>query len=227
MSVTKEHYHNTIEAGMRKQPAEHPILFSTDMVKAILEGRKTQTRRTVKPQPADIDEMGLGISGDKAAIQCNELQKVIKCPYGKKGDLLWVRETFTILEPEHCMGGMDSRFVFKANTDMDSDEARKEYIERGYPYQWRPSIHMPKAAARIWLQVEDITVERVQNISGEDAIAEGIKPTPHLSKLPMQYKAIVDFGKLWRTINGKESWNANPFVWVVKFKVLSTVGRPS
>jgi hypothetical protein len=183
---------------------EHPILFSTPMVQAILEGRKTQTRRILKPKPianeiVESNQWKRYTHVSRKEIIANpgfyEIKSVHKCPYGETGDLLWVRETFT----EWPKG----EFQFRAST-RSGDELGK----------WKPSIHMPKVAARIWLEITEVKVERLQDISYADAKAEGVE-LPH------------NFYELWVKINGYESWMTNPWVWVVKFKVLTTTGKPS
>lgn len=208
---------------------ERPILFSTPMVQAILSGRKTQTRRRVKKnEPIEwLDE--IGFTPEFVADPGNFF-----CPYGKPGDLLWVRETWLELDRSHII---TSPYVYKANTDAVAEEARKDYIKAGYPYQWRPSIYMPKAAARIWLEITEISVERLQDISEEDAIAEGIKTTwINDDSSCNKFKNYINNGKgslspkdsfrsLWESINGAESWDLNPWLWVVKFKVFSTTGK--
>lgn len=131
MSQTKEHYHDHIEKGMRI--TELPIIFSTEMVKAILAGRKTMTRRIVKMY---------GISDAHPHRQtATWLQENKTCPYGQPGDLLWVRE---------CFGKGIGRIYYKADKPDDLGTTT-----------WKPSIHMPKAAARIWLEVVEIKVERL------------------------------------------------------------------
>lgn len=227
---------------------EIPILFSTAMVQAILEGRKSQTRRLLKLKHlplSDIESVhpdgsgkgwiawaGRAVSAEETTIVYPGEQG-FKCPYGKPGDVLWVRETFTVLEPEHCID-MDKRFAYKASCCAESEEIRKEYVECGWPYTWKPSIHMPKEAARIWLQVENVRVERLQDISEEDAKAEGVEKIGDSVFCWKHYSgqnagcsdAKTSFQSLWQNINGDDSWQSNPWVWVVSFKVLSTIGKP-
>jgi hypothetical protein len=162
---------------------ERPILFSGPMVRAILEGRKTQTRRIVKPQPLCIAS-GEWIMNGSA------------CKYGKPGDRLWVRETWWA--PRDDVRGEYKREYIKYAATLDG---------MGQP-TWKPSIHMPRWASRINLEVVSVRVERLQNISEEDARAEGIwQPNWPLS-----------WRQLWESINGAGSWEANPWVWVVEFK---------
>lgn len=222
-----------------------PILFSAPMVQAILDGRKTQTRRIIKSK----HESGLfQVCSRKSDGQITEITSLDwderprnDCsndiqPLAKVGDILWVRETYTILEPEHCEG-MKVRFYYKASHHLTNEEWRLECIEDGYTYKWKPSIFMPKAACRIFLEVTNVRVERLQDISEKDAKDEGIE----FSKLrtfpdyrnylirdsaPLHIKfqylnPIKSFQSLWQSINGKESWKANPWVWVYSFKQVS------
>jgi hypothetical protein len=187
-----------------------PILFSTPMVQAILEGRKTMTRRVVNPQPPHWT-WNLYPS-DKLQTKLRD-GKYVNCPYGKPGDLLWVRESWRF-----AGGGFDGKpdtsvmspndFIYKADEDWNGP--------------WKPSIHMPKSAARIWLEVTDVRVERLQEITETDAIAEGVR----LEDSKKWFKHTHVFEELWQSINGPDSWEANPWVWVVSFKGLSTTGRP-
>ncbi len=195
---------------------QRPILFSTEMVQAILAGRKTQTRRVVKPQPIEgLEHVSGDLFFDKHTSGI--LPKSFKCPYGKKGDVLWVREAFCYNDDD----GYSSEFSYKA----DHPTAKG----------WKPSIHMPKDAARIWLRIKDVRVERLNEISEQDAEAEGIE---QFTKDGVGFKYGLDgwhwslhtgapfmcnnrrmaFYTLWCLINGEQSWRANPWVWVVEFE---------
>lgn len=229
---------------------EHPILFSTPMVQAELEDRKNQTRRTTGLDKINEEP---GIYEYHGTLKDNPLIHVfariwkgthvetihIKCPYGQPGDLLWVREKFRFQEAFDYDGEhYPEQYWYYASVaekwlDFDGD------VDYRDDYKWKPSIHMPKAAARIWLEITDIKVERVQSISEEDAKAEGIekygpfgkfKGSRHPGGGMMQFraysKAARAFQDLWQDINGEESWNSNPWVWVIKFKVISTTGKP-
>jgi hypothetical protein len=226
---------------------EHPILFSTPMIQALLEGRKSMTRRIIKPQPEyyEIEDKKMVRYETKKSymqIQIDNLADEflgIPCPYGKIGDVLWVRETFTIMEPEHC-ASMSERFVYKADMKHpDSEEMRQEYIKSGYPYQWKPSIFMPRAACRILLEITDIKVERLQDINFQDALNEGVhresdasgqgwfdnyqfldsKFNQHNVDTHAMFKDPVrSFKTLWQSINGEESWDKNPWVWAIAFQ---------
>lgn len=170
---------------------EHPILFSAAMVRAILAGRKTQTRRIVKPQAAILtDEMARGLGVRPPAV---ENPAVIPCPYGQVGDRLWVREAWAV-HPE------TGSLLYWA------DGTAPENI------RWKPSIHLPRKHSRILLEITSIKVERVQAISQEDALAEGTDSNPAAAD------PIGSFAKYWNYINGVESWETNPWVWVVGFK---------
>lgn len=187
---------------------EHPILFTTEMVRAIIEGRKTQTRRVVKPQPIHI-EWFTHQNGWCAKVAENRYE-MKECPYGVPGDRLWVRETwcpcrvFTIYRAD-CIDDKPSE-----NTD-EWNEPRGD--------KWRPSIHMPRTESRILLEVTNVRVERVQEISEADIIAEGCPKAYLLGRNWYQ--------PLWDTINAKRGypWKSNPWAWVVLFKLLEVKGR--
>lgn len=187
---------------------ERPILFSTPMVQAILEGRKTQTRRVMKPQPFQHDS-GWWIyegfrpkarynSGSRAANFPPNEWDMLTSPYGCISDRLWVRETF--LETIST----DDKIHYEYRADYSKTMADDVC--------WKPSIFMPREACRIMLEVTDVRVERLQDITEEDAIAEG---TVRIHR----YKTMVwEYETLWESINGKGSWEKNPWVWVIEFK---------
>lgn len=215
-----------------------PILFSTAMVQAILEGRKTQTRRIIRPQP---DENGVEYFENAPSLDWESVYKeqwkpwiwdtedgerVGKfCPYGQPGDVLWVRETISYFKQG---GGTIQREKTKYKAD--------ERWNGNNLIKWTPSIHMPKAAARIWLEVVSVKVQRLQDITEQDAVAEGIVPlamsSMQLAQTGQLYydytkpkqlfneglQPFWSFNSLWCSINGGESWEANPWVWVVEFK---------
>lgn len=212
----------------------HPILFSTEMVKAILEGRKTMTRRVVKPQP-DPESDGIDYMPCAPSLEWeqyyNEIWKPWKwdtaegesissfCPYGEVGDVLWVRESFT--QRNGSVGF--SKYVYKAGT-----------IDK--KIKFKPSIHMPKAACRIFLEIISIRVERLQEINHHAAIFEGVEYR-HIKDQGLGYKVygcgtndqqtaspVFSFKTLWQTINGEESWQSNPWVWVIGFR---RINKPS
>lgn len=184
---------------------ERQIFFSAEMVRAILGGRKTQTRRVKK---------------------YGKLGHYAPCPYGQPGDVLWVRESY-------CRGYFDGGTNgYKA----DWTRVAAEYVKEP---KWTPSIHMPKEAARIWLRIKDVRVERLNAISEADAIAEGVEEV--ISEWCVGYgnynlkgddapyydNPVHSFQSLWQAIYGPESWAVNPWVWVIEFEVLSTTGKPA
>lgn len=169
---------------------ERPILFSAPMVRALLAGSKTQTRRLVKFQGKDLETF-LGLKNQAAC-----------CPYGQPGDRLWVRETFS---DDWCEYGHPVQY--RADGELDSD-----MFDAGV--KWRPSIHMPRLASRITLEVTGVRVEQLQDISRGEAMAEGC-PFPNMSHGDDPRRWYAD---LWEQINGDGSWEANPWVWVVEFK---------
>jgi hypothetical protein len=206
---------------------EIPVLFSTSMVKAISEGSKTQTRRLVKPLPhpygTEIIDSGRPWYKGKGRwhnrVQVNdkpvryEIVSLHDCRYGQPCDRLWVRETWQHtkclnINPEDENYG----FVYKA----DGDDW--EFFDG---WTWKPSIHMPKAAARIWLEVINVRVERLQDISEQDAIAEGVsKKDRYIGYGAIWEKSYREgFFNLWDRINGdKYPVIENPWVWVIEFK---------
>lgn len=184
---------------------ERPILFSAPMVQAVLNGRKTQTRRIVKFIPAlgEPDQWCVTAEGQSSTI--GDYRRF--CPYGKPGDRLWVRESFC-----DSKGICEKRFAYKA------DGGR---LPSGW--QWKSPIHMPRAASRSTLEITGIRVERLQDISEADALAEGMQfrnadedqdGAPDARQSRSYRQAFID---AWRDINGTDSWAANPWVWVIEF----------
>lgn len=201
---------------------ERPILFSGPMVRAILEGRKTQTRRIMKQQPQLVVGDGNKITGaqwwyDKGDFALNRKTVVnFLCPYGLVGDRLWVRETFSDLRGM----GFDMPFAYRADSLKDygsglQEDGDSKRCRLDYGVKWTPSIHMPRVASRIALEITAVRVERLQDISEEDAKAEGIE---RRALDPWNRTA---FMRLWQGINGPESWANNPWVWVVEFRKCS------
>ncbi|HBO1147426.1 hypothetical protein AN280_05950 [Pseudomonas aeruginosa] len=219
---------------------ERPILFSGPMVRAILEGRKTVTRRVMKPQP---DFLGSMVDPNTPFKTLDAgLHARITCPYGEPGDRLWVRETWTDVN----MCGAPA-LAYRADEDIrDLMEEPGFLDDRGafnyddprvkpYPFacwyaeldqaRWRPSIHMPRWASRILLEITAVRVERLQDISEEQALAEGVhgEPCDHARQACSDIGCWGDtakgaFGFLWEQLNGAGAWQANPWVWVVEFK---------
>ncbi len=194
---------------------ERPILFSAPMVRALLAGTKTQTRRVVKPQP-EFD--GPERLHHAEVALWREAMLTLRCPYGQPGDRLWVRETW------QAVNGDD-----RARHIVTHPRPNRGWIEYAATprldepaYKWRPSIHMPRWASRITLEVTSVRVERLQDISEADALAEGVNvhPDHHGKPRTSIYSPVQAYADLWDQINGAGSWAANPWVWAVSFKVV-------
>lgn len=185
-----------------------PILFSTEMVKAILSGSKVQTRRVVKEEHAPVK-----ISKDNQYAM--PLDRLLSCPYGQVGDVLWVRENYLkppkVITSKMLKDGADTwpSFDYQADCELGDVEQYKEW-----GWKMKPSIHMPKSACRLFLEIKEIRVERLQDISRGDCMDEGC-PFPNIAK---QTNPKEWFENLWKKINGEESWSSNPWVWVIEFE---------
>lgn len=192
-----------------KSIRSRPILFSATMVRALLAGTKTQTRRVVKPCKCKITAAQLAAC--EVAGEVN-LGDYTNSPYGQPGDRLWVRETWAAPHSD------DARPPRSIHCDwMQIHYAATE--ERG-GLLWRPSIHMPRWASRITLEITGVRVERLQDISAKDAIAEGVRvhEDHHGKPSGSIYSPVQAYCDLWESINGHGSWDANPWVWVLEFK---------
>lgn len=202
---------------------ERPILFSAPMVRALLNCTKSQTRRIVKPSHIKFFEPSMN-----AALERSPTLATAFCPYGQPGDRLWVREAFGI-GYDDGNGGLsaipwtgsdpqrDGTVVYRADFNEEPDEPRRP---------WKPSIHMPRWASRILLEITAVRVERLADISKDDAMAEGIVLQPDggfglADSTHYNFSDPTDsYCSLWESINGAGSWYANPWVWVVEFKRL-------
>lgn len=204
---------------------ERPILFSAPMVRALLAGTKTQTRRVVKrplmclcnhPIEHHIEHQGWTTLGACAPFQRDWFAS--PCPYGQPGDRLWVRETWQ--HSNHPYGPADEScaIFYRADYWDDPHGMDGEKSPEGKYREWRPSIHMFRWASRILLEIVSVRVERLHDISEADALEEGItyNDIPNNGLDPM--RARTWYRRLWDSINGPGSWDANPFVWVVEFK---------
>jgi hypothetical protein len=188
---------------------ERGIIMQGESVLGILEGRKSQTRRVIKPQPTIITDQDhfrnyLQIHGRGVWFEGDPNKT---CPYGQPGDRPWVRETFCDL------GAGDNRIIYKASFDDLTAEMMRQ-SGHGTPI-WKPSIFMPRWASRITLEIVNVRVERVQDISEEDAKAEGVTCPSFINPRQAYYD-------LWDSINAERGygWDVNPYVWVIEFKVL-------
>ena len=199
---------------------ERPILFSAPMVRAILNGIKTQTRRVVKLKPwHQIEERDDGAPWPWMYDGERDADHWLPCPYGQPGDRLWVRESFCPIYPQdpHYNGGRPIEYDYRAT--YKHGDRLGDLI--GAKKKWKPSIHMPRRASRITLEVTSVRVERLQDISEADAVAEGARPTLaplDTVRLGAAGTAKEGFRQIWESINGPDSWEANPWVWVVEFK---------
>lgn len=196
---------------------ERPIIFSAPMVRAILDGSKTQTRRIASGVAALHAATGEPLSRlDSAGPR-------VACPYGKPGDKLWVKETTVNVEDHGYTGPVymesdDGRSTMDFGLAPAPDDCTE--VEP-HELKLRPSTRMPKSMARIWLEVTGVRVERLQDISAEDAKAEGVecwRNTETLKGLTACCEHFYAFEDLWKHINGPGSWDANPWVWVIEFR---------
>ncbi|MFX13751.1 hypothetical protein EE387_14960 [Salmonella enterica] len=197
---------------------ERGMIFNGEMVRAILDGRKTQTRRPIKWKQTRFTEMAERDDGSlwPWAEDCERGGDIwFTCPFGEVGDLIWVRETFGWQIRRDPLGGTGEFRVYRATTP---DAVRYQTASGEVaPIKWIPSIHMPRWASRITLEITDVRVERLNAISEEDAQAEGVQPACY-EITPPEAAYRVSFGEVWRGIYGEESWVANPWVWVIEFK---------
>ena len=215
---------------------ETGLMFKAPLVRAILEGRKTQTRRIAKP----VRHPDLGnVYSPGALVLEHEPQHVINraCPYGQPGDRIYVRETARSCRAYEVQGYPPSQWGNKPIW-FEAD-GTPPGAETAWATKATPAIHLPMFAARIWLEVTSVRVERLQDISEEDAITEGIERAdnffgctcwkaygePEGADVVCPDDPIGSFRTLWESTSG--AWDANPWVWVIDFKVLSTTGRPA
>lgn len=231
------------------QVKERPIPFSAPMVRAILDGRKTVTRRPVRIQPRSQSDIGSYGIGQPFIRHPDPTKRNPECPYGRPGDRLWVRETWGVISHDFDQQGN----AIDWEPDRPAKVIREMRFGRGYysghvvyaadgPCEWagdedgggdprsawKPSIHMPRVASRILLEITDVRVERLQDISEQQALAEGVRPYTDHAELGDWYHVegvetysadpCKSFELLWTAINDAASWDANPWVWVVEFK---------
>lgn len=241
-----------MSANLQEQIVTRPILFSGPMVRALLDGRKTQTRRIVKAKDSDssrcitlpmlmknVNEWRLqdgrwfGIDGYDTLVFCD-------CPYGKPGDRIWVRETWCSPGGNQvgyaadgkcgalCGDGDGGEFFLEHGRIVESPGYRECFPASGakswglekYGGRWRPSIHMPRRFSRLTLEITGVRVERLNVISSADAEDEGVTLFGEDNRIGDETLYQAGFRKLWESINGEGSWAANPWVWVVEFKVV-------
>ncbi|WP_336479289.1 hypothetical protein [Escherichia coli] len=219
---------------------ERGMIFNAEMVRAILDDRKTQTRRIVQPQPELTKGSGFSWKGAVFGSgsddrETNRNFAHVKCPFGAVGDRIWVRETWwqagqscARYPDDDEYGWYGSRRVLYAADGNPPNEPNDHYpkglgggkfsaAKPNHLWRKRPSIHMPRWASRFLLEITDVRVERLNDISECDAKAEGVSPAAY-AITPPEAAYRVGFGDIWRGIYGEESWAANPWVWVVEFK---------
>jgi hypothetical protein len=221
-----------------------PILFSAPMVRALLDGTKSQTRRALKPQPpldvgslsaeviapTIVDRHGNEDAGaDVFGCTTDDGDWCLRCPYGEPGELLWVRETFTI--KDKALDGLEYPPFYRSDvTDSHglcfATDDGPRYVEQ---LKWTSSIHMPRWASRLTLRITDVRVQRLQEISQDDALAEGID-TEGDAYLEVEraisagvcphHVEVATYAWLWDSINGAGSWASNPWVWALTFDTI-------
>ncbi|HFJ2067510.1 TPA: hypothetical protein ACGTP1_001496 [Salmonella enterica] len=205
---------------------ERGMIFNSEMVRAILDGRKMQTRRIMKVQPgtpefglrriiesSKANENGMYFWSQDDACGIKARSKPFSCPYGEVGDRIWVRETFRV----HSRATDVATLVYRASVRNSwTEQTHRVPVavcnKPATPEKWAPSIHMPRWASRILLEITDVRVERLNSITESDAEAEGVTNTGFGDLL------VDGFRCLWKFIYGDDSWQANPWVWVIEFK---------
>ncbi|HDK6379829.1 TPA: hypothetical protein M4180_002692 [Klebsiella pneumoniae] len=208
---------------------ERGMIFNGEMVRAILDGRKTQTRRIIKDCTVGRDQISKFIQIEKKFIGCypEDVPELIRecCPYGVPGDRIWVREAFRV----HSRATDVATLVYKASERNSwTEQTHRVPVavcnKPATPEKWTPSLHMPRWASRILLEITDVRVERLNAISQEDAQAEGMELTgwrPTYSDPDSGGEVMTpydNFAELWSSIYGEGSWKADPWVWVIEFK---------
>ena len=234
---------------------ERPILFSAPMVLANLAGRKSMTRRVIKNQPSEIcGEYYFHHRGKQYKTGCVDPRQdgstiyplemsrfLLTCPYGVPGDLLWVRDTFNWSADDELLPGENhkecpERGGYHADNVVWAADGVREHPEWGKAL-WRPSIHMPRWASRSLYDVLEVRVERLQDITEADAIAEGVELVDHVNGEPLYrdyfedgyaWSAVESYKTLWQHLHGfkgPNAWDRNPWVWVVRYAPVSdTIG---
>ncbi|ANJ37950.1 hypothetical protein ACRWTT_15460 [Escherichia coli] len=188
---------------MKGEVKERGMIFNDEMVRAILGGNKTQTRRIV-------EEKFYG-----RAVAAELLAK--HCPYGQPGDRIWVRETYRVHGKATDVATLVYRASVRNSWTEQTHRVPVEVCNKPVSEKWTPSIHMPRWASRILLEITDVRVERLRDMSEADAKAEGASPAMY-KITPPEAVYRVGFGDIWRSIYGQDNWLSNPWVWVIEFK---------
>ncbi len=208
--------------GTDSQIKERPILFSGPMVRAIFKGRKTQTRRVVKPQPVDVEDFSRSAPSlyQDAGFYMdyeNGETKVRLCPYGQPGDRLWVRETFTAQEAGCCSSvplyPPNDVVLYRADPMYDGMEPGD------FAWGWTPAIYMPRKWSRLTLEITEVRVQRLQEITDGEVASEGVDWASKRIGNDHGSPARDAFAFLWDKLNNKRCpWSSNPWVWAITFK---------
>ncbi|HAU9605752.1 TPA: hypothetical protein JFB56_003848 [Escherichia coli] len=188
---------------MKGEVKERGMIFNDEMVRAILGGNKTQTRRIV-------EEKFYG-----RAVAAELLAK--HCPYGQPGDRIWVRETYRVHGKATDVATLVYRASVRNSWTEQTHRVPVEVCNKPVSEKWTPSIRMPRWASRILLEITDVRVERLHDMSEADAKAEGATPATY-KITPSEAVYRVGFGDIWRSIYGQDNWLSNPLVWVIEFK---------
>ncbi|HAN8177504.1 TPA: hypothetical protein JJN03_002982 [Escherichia coli] len=188
---------------MDQKMKERGMIFNDEMVRAILGGNKTQTRRIV-------EEKFYG-----RAVAAELLAK--HCPYGQPGDRIWVRETYRVHGKATDVATLVYRASVRNSWTEQTHRVPVDVCNKPVSEKWTPSIHMPRWASRILLEITDVRVERLHDMSEADAKAEGATPATY-KITPSEAVYRVGFGDIWRSIYGQDNWLSNPLVWVIEFK---------
>ncbi|EEZ0492372.1 hypothetical protein J4W69_24570 [Escherichia coli] len=188
---------------MDQKMKERGMIFNDEMVRAILGGNKTQTRRIV-------EEKFYG-----RAVAAELLAK--HCPYGQPGDRIWVRETYRVHGKATDVATLVYRASVRNSWTEQTHRVPVDVCNKPVSEKWTPSIHMPRWASRILLEITDVRVERLHDMSEADAKAEGATPATY-KITPPEAVYRVGFGDIWRSIYGQDNWLSNPWVWVIEFK---------
>ncbi len=182
---------------------ERGMIFNDEMVRAILGGNKTQTRRIVEEK-----FYGRAVAAELLARHC---------PYGQPGDRIWVRETYRVHSKATDVATLVYRASVRNSWTEQTHRVPVDVCNKPVSEKWTPSIHMPRWASRILLEITDVRVERLHDMSEADAKAEGATPATY-KITPPEAVYRVGFGDIWRSIYGQDNWLSNPWVWVIEFK---------
>lgn len=188
---------------MKGEVKERGMIFNDEMVRAILGGNKTQTRRIVEEK-----FYGRVVAAELLAKHC---------PYGQPGDRIWVRETYRVHGKATDVATLVYRASVRNSWTEQTHRVPVAVCNKPVSEKWTPSIHMPRWASRILLEITDVRVERLHDMSEADAKAEGATPATY-KITPSEAVYRVGFGDIWRSIYGQDNWLSNPLVWVIEFK---------